>query len=221
MAPRRARAAGLAAAAALIVAIVPLTGCGAPDVPAATSAAGPSTQPSATADGTSGATAPAAPSEGAPSEGTMVPPPSGVASGDDGPLEAAPLPTATAAIDEAIELETGMVIEVLRVAPIRVVAQTPGEVDGSAVRVVVAARNGSDEPQSVDSAVVTLAAADGEHGIGTTAGGPSPLAGTVAPGEVVTGTYVFMLGDADGREVTVSVNYAAGEPVAVFTGPTS
>ena len=100
------------------------------------------------------------------------------------------------------------------------VTETPGEVDGAAVRVTVQARNDSSEPQAVDSAVVTVVAAD-DYGIGTTAGDPSPLSGVVEPGDTVSGVYVFMLDPAADREVTVSVNYAAGEPVAVFTGKTS
>lgn len=121
---------------------------------------------------------------------------------------------------EQVAFDTGMVIEILAVDAIAVTAETPGEVDGTAVRVTVSARNDSTEAQSVDSAVVTVEAAD-EYGIGTTAGNPSPLAGELAPGATASGTYVFMLDPASDREITVSVNYAAGEPVAVFTGKTS
>ena len=113
-----------------------------------------------------------------------------------------------------------MVIEIIAVDAIEVTAETPGEVDGTAVRVTVQAHNESSEPQSVDSAVVTVLASD-DYGIGTTAGDPSPLSGVVAPGDTASGVYVFMLDPAADREVTVSVNYAAGEPVAVFTGKTS
>ncbi len=133
---------------------------------------------------------------------------------------AAPLPTTAAAIDEAVSFDTGMVIEIVAVDAITVTAETPGEVDGPAVRVTVSARNTSSETQPVDSALVTVVAGD-ELGIGTTAGNPSPLSGDVAPGGAVNGTYIFMLDPAADREITVSVNYAAGEPVAVFTGTTS
>lgn len=111
-------------------------------------------------------------------------------------------------------------IDIVEVSAITVTAETPGEVDGSAVRVTVSARNTSTESQPVDSALVTIVAGD-ELGIGTTAGSPSPLAGEIAPGDAATGTYIFMLDPAADREITVSVNYAAGEPVAVFTGKTS
>lgn len=130
------------------------------------------------------------------------------------------LPTTEATIADPVSFDTGMVIALDALEVITVTAETPGEADGTAIRVTVSARNTSTEPQSVDSAVVTLSASD-EVGIGTTAGDPSPLSGDVVPGATTSGTYVFMLDPATDRAITVSVNYAAGEPVAVFTGTTS
>lgn len=141
------------------------------------------------------------------------------ASTPDGPLEAAPLPTTEAALTEPVAFDTGIVVEVSAVEPIQVSAQTPGETDGPALRVTVTARNTSAEPQELDSAVVILEAGDA-LGIDTTAGDPSPFSGVLEPGATASGTYVFMLDPGADREITVSVNYAAGEPVAVFTGMT-
>ncbi|WP_096788229.1 hypothetical protein [Microbacterium gorillae] len=109
----------------------------------------------------------------------------------------------------------------VKLAAITVKAETPGEVDGSAVALTVRIRNDGPSPLQVDSAVVTVTASDGTFAVGTTAGTNVPLAGTIAPGASVEGQYVFMLKDAAGRDVSVSVNYAAGEPVAVFTGTVS
>lgn len=195
------------------------TACGAAS-PATTAspsgtAAAPSPTPSAAVAG------PAAPApSGSAGSSTPVPQP-GPTQAAAAPTTAPELPTVEGPLDEAIPLETGFEIEIVSIRAVQVAATTPGEVAGSALRVEVLARNGSQQPQSVDSAVVTLVAADGEPGIDTTAGSPSPLRGTVAPGDAVTGSYVFMLDPADGREVTVSVNYAAGQPVAVFTGTTA
>ena len=99
--------------------------------------------------------------------------------------------------------------------------ETPGEYAGSAVVVNVSVRNDSDSVQSVDSAVVMLSAADGEVGIATTAGPNRPLRGNVPVGGKVEGSYVFMLEPAKKRKVTVTVNYAAGEPVVEFSGSTA
>jgi len=154
---------------------------------------------------------------------TQILPPDATAAPDagEGPQTAAPLPTQEATIGEAVAFDTGISVTIQKVEVIDVEAETPGEVSGSAVVVTVAAENGTPDVQNLDSAVVTLDAQDGEVGIGTTAGDPAPLTGSLEPGKSATGRYVFMLGSAAGRDVSVSVNYAAGEPAAIFTGKIS
>lgn len=154
---------------------------------------------------------------------TQILPPTATDAPDagDGPQEAASLPTQEGVIGETIAFDTGISVVIDKVESTTVEAQTPGEVSGTAVVVTVTASNGASEQQSLDSAVVLVSAADGEPGIGTTAGDPKPLSGSLAPGQSATGRYVFMLGSAAGRDVSVSVNYAAGEPVAIFSGKVS
>lgn len=157
-----------------------------------------------------------------PSATQILPPGATDAPGDgDGPQEAAPLPTEEAALGETVAFDTGISVKIDEVESMTVEAETPGEVSGSAVVVTVTAANDTAEALSLESAVVTLSAIDGEPGIGTTAGAPEPLKGSLAPGEDASGRYVFMLGSAEGRDVSVSVNYAAGQPVAIFTGKAS
>ncbi|ALX66284.1 hypothetical protein [Microbacterium sp. XT11] len=173
---------------------------------------------SACAPGGSSGGASASPS---PSASQILPPGGAGSDAGDGPQTAAPLPTQEAVVGETVAFETGVSVVVSSVTAVTVEAQTPGEVSGSAVVVEVTASNESDEAQDLESAVVMLSADDGEVGVGTTAGDPEPLAGSVKPGASVTGRYVFMLGSAKDRAVTVSVNYAAGEPVAIFSGKVS
>lgn len=139
----------------------------------------------------------------------------------EGPKTPAPVPTESAKIDAPVDFETGVTVSLKSVKSTTVTARTPGEISGPAVVVTVAISNDSTDTVNVDSAVVSLTADKGGFGVGTTAGDPKPLAGDIAPGKSVTGTYVFMLDPAKGRSVTVSVNYGAGEPVAVFTGKSS
>ena len=144
----------------------------------------------------------------------------------EGPLTAAPQATAEpatveGAIGETIDLDTGISVSVDAVTPVQVEAKTPGEVSGSAVVVDVTATNGSKSVQDIAHAVVSLSAADGEFGVATTAGDPAFLTGDLDPGDTATGRYVFMLDDADARAVVVSVSYAGGAPVAIFTGKAS
>jgi hypothetical protein len=150
--------------------------------------------------------------------GTWSPAPEDAA---EGPVAAAPVPTQTTTIDQPVEFETGIVVALTSVSSATVTAETPGEISGPAVVVKLAVTNNSTAPIDLASAVVNLSAADGEYGVGTTAGGPEPLVGTLAPGEESTGIYVFMLDPAQGRDVIISVNYGAGEPLAVFTGKSS
>ncbi|GAB3598421.1 DUF4352 domain-containing protein [Microbacterium tumbae] len=136
----------------------------------------------------------------------------------EGPTEAPALPEEHGALDETITLSTGMAVAVDSIETTTVTPETPGEYAGSAVIVRVSVKNGSDAAQNIDSAVVMVVTDDGETGVATTAGPNRPLQGDVAPGASVEGSYVFMLDPAQGRAVTVSVNYAAGEPVALFSG---
>lgn len=136
----------------------------------------------------------------------------------EGPSAAPEVPQESSDLDSDIALSTGMTVSIASMTTIAVKAETPGEVDGSAVVVTVALHNTSDSPQSIDSAVVMLETADGQVGIATTAGPNQPFSGTIEPGDTATGAYVFMLDDPQGRDVTVSVNYSAGEPIALFAG---
>ncbi len=146
--------------------------------------------------------------------------PSPAPPGSVGPTEQPELPIVEGEIDEEIELSTGFVVALGSITTTTVEAETPGDVAGSAVAVVVSVTNTSSETQSVDSAVVTLETPEGDLGIPTIAGGAAPLGGDIAPRESAEGRYLFMLDPADGRDITISVNYAAGEPVAQFTGRT-
>lgn len=150
--------------------------------------------------------------------GTWAPP---ATDAPEGPSTPAPVPTQSAKIDQPIELSTGVTVELVDVKATTVTALTPGEVSGPAIVVTLTVTNDSPDVVNVDSAVVYLSADQGGYGVGTTAGKPEPLAGDIRPSGSATGRYVFMLDPAKGRSVTVSVNYGAGEPVAVFTGETS
>lgn len=211
--------------AAFIVASVALVGCspaGPADPTQPSSSASPPSSPSAsTVDSSSAPSASASPTQTPAPSGTIILPPGADPDATDGPVTPAPQPSQSADIGESIAFGTGIEIHIDQVEAFEVTAHTPGEVSGTAVVVTVTAQNSSTEQQSLDSAVVTLVAGDGTVGIGTTAGDPAPFSGSVDPGASAEARYVFMLDDAAQRRVVVTVNYAAGEPVAVFTGEVS
>lgn len=139
---------------------------------------------------------------------------------EEGPTAAPELPEIDGSLDDAIALPTDVVVSLSSIETTSIKASTPGEYSGSAVVVSVTIANDTKAPVPVSSAVVSLIADDGEMGIPTWAAPHDPLQGEVPAGSTAVGTYVFMLDPADERSVTVSVNYSAGEPVAVFTGGT-
>lgn len=137
-----------------------------------------------------------------------------------GPTEQPELPVVEGKADEEVKLPTRMVVAIESITTTTVTAETPGDVAGDAVVVLVSVTNTSKSAQNVDSAVVSLETDAGELGIPTNAGDPSPFAGDVQPGESAEGRYLFMLDPVHDRDVIINVNYAAGEPVAQFTGLT-
>jgi hypothetical protein len=139
----------------------------------------------------------------------------------EGPTEGPALPEESGALDAPISLSTEMVVKIDKISTTTIKPETPGEYAGTAVVVTVSVANDSKRAQSVDSAVVSLVTDDGEFGVSTTAGPNNPLQGELAAGAETTGTYVFMLDPTQGRSVKISVNYAAGEPVASFAGQLS
>lgn len=139
----------------------------------------------------------------------------------EGPTAAPALPEVHGGAEEEIVLPTGIEVSLISVTTTTLEAETPGEYSGPAVIVEVRVDNGSEEPQDVDSAVVSLVADDGEAGVPTWASPYAPFQGEVPAGGSASGTYVFMLDPAPQRAVTVSVNPSAGEPLAVFAGKTS
>lgn len=139
----------------------------------------------------------------------------------EGPTEGPARTEENGALDAPITLSTDVVVTIDKISTTTIEPKTPGEYAGSAVVVTLSVANDSKRAQSVDSAVVSLVTDDGDIGVATTAGPNKPLQGELAAGAKTTGTYVFMLDPTQGRSVKISVNYAAGEPVATFAGQLS
>lgn len=246
----RARASVLAAAAGLLLCLAfsgCTSGQGAPTTP--TQEQSPPSDPGAPSEPEDGgptsddSTATGAPDSEADPDGTGASESEGEAGGEDeggsdsvvnatddwrepedptleGPTVAPVLPEVDGRIGNDVVLPTEVTVSVPSIATATLTAETPGEYAGPAVIVDVQITNESDAPQPVGSAVVALTAEDGEVGVPTWASPNNPFQGEVPAGATVDGTYVFMMDPAGERPVTVRVNYAAGEPVATFTGTT-
>lgn len=136
------------------------------------------------------------------------------------PRTAPALPTKKASAKKTVRLSDGVSVSLGTLRTIKIKPETPGEVAGSAVSVKISISNRGKTPIDLDSAVVSLVVDKGDLGIATTAGDPKPLQGDLRSGDRAHGVYVFMLDPAGDRTVKVSVNYAAGAPVALFSGRT-
>ena len=98
-----------------------------------------------------------------------------------------------AKIGTTAKIRDGVQVRIGKVRPVTVKAEQPGEVAGSAASVIVTVKNGSDQPFSLGGMVVTVSYHQGTPGNQTTSGPSKPLTGSLAPGELARGSYVFMV----------------------------
>ena len=136
-----------------------------------------------------------------------------IASGDPGEIT-------KVSLDEKAELPGDIAVTLRSVEAEEVTGETPGELSGPALAVTVRVTNDSNEELDLGSTVVTLTDANGVPGQATTAGGANPFTGVVAAGSHLDAVYVFGISGADTSSVQVTVSYAGGAPVALFSGDT-
>ncbi len=134
---------------------------------------------------------------------------------------ATPGPTTSAAIDAPAELSNGVEVTIASAKQLEVTAQTPGEISGPAVSVVLKVRNGTDEAIDLSTAMISLTGSNEAMGQPTTSEPYSPFSGEVAPDDTATGTYVFLLPEDERDALSITVEYVAGAPIALFTGDIS
>ena len=82
-------------------------------------------------------------------------------------------------------------------------------------------RNGTDEAIDLSTAMISLTGSNEAMGQPTTSEPYSPFSGEVAPDDTATGTYVFLLPEDERDALSITVEYVAGAPIALFTGDIS
>ncbi|MBB2923960.1 hypothetical protein [Cellulomonas cellasea] len=217
----RARAAVLALAAAVVLALVAWglarTGGGGPDGASGAASPTPTSSPSASPDPSqtplvAGATTDGAEPEAAPEEAapvTVPPPAAAPASG-----------TVAAAVGAAAEVAPQVTVTVDALERIQGDGEGPGQVDGPAVRFTVRVSNGSAGELSLVGAVVNAYFGAGQTpGVQLNGSGSAALPSTVAAGAEATGTYVFLL-PADATTTRVEVYSVPGAAVLDATAAT-
>jgi len=114
------------------------------------------------------------------------------------------------------EILHGVLIDVRRVAPVRVTAEQPGQVAGSATAVTLRAENRSGRPFDLGGMVVTISYRNGVPGNETSAKPSRPLTGPLAPGASAEGVYVFTAPPGGASSVRVEVSSDASPTVLRF-----
>lgn len=110
-------------------------------------------------------------------------------------------------------------VSLSRIEAVQGVAFAPGEIAGPALRVTV--RLSNDASTLLDLGLVTVNAYIGKDRVpaGTvTKPGGRPFEGELAAGRSADGVYLFVVPVAQRGDVTVTVDYRAGVPTAVFRG---
>lgn len=160
-----------------------------------------STQPGTSGPGTGGAT------------GTSPAPP-----GDADPASPSDRPTLPpVALEAPADFGTGMTARITASENVEVTAQGPGEISGPALALTVEFTNDSPQPVDLSSVTVSLDYS-GQEASGFTSPPAQPVRPEVAAGASASGVYVFAVPTEDRADVTVSVGYAASQPVVIFHG---
>ena len=118
-------------------------------------------------------------------------------------------------------LPSKVTISIVSPKLISVKANTPGEIAGPAIEATVLIENGTSQTIDLGSTVVSLTESTGAHGQPTTSSPAEPFTQKLAPGNSVTAIYVFRVPKTGYNPVQISVSYAGGAPVALFTGNVS
>ena len=146
-----------------------------------------------------------------------VPPPGGGSIDETAPSGADPGTAAPVSFDATASFGDGVEVRIAEMTAIEGEAQIPGERSGPAVSITLEALNNGTQPVSLDTTTVDLTDADGMSA-SSISGTSAPLAGSLAPGQHATGTYVFTVPAAERADARLTVKYSAATPTVVFTG---
>jgi len=176
------------------------------------SGSGGGTGPSA---GPSSSAAPTASSDGADPSATNSPATPDPAATSGTMPELAPV-----APDAPADNGEGLVARITSMKAVEGEAVQAGEIGGPAVQFMLTITNGTDE--AVDLGFISVNAYIGEARTpagGLVRPGGAPFEGTLEAGESAEGVYVYTIPEDQRSDVTLTIDYRAGQPAFVFRGP--
>ncbi|WP_208738957.1 hypothetical protein [Arthrobacter agilis] len=132
-----------------------------------------------------------------------------------------PPPVATPqTFDEPADVAEGVAARVAAMKAVDGEARGIGEVDGPAVQFTLEITNSTTESVSLAEAVVNVEAGTDRSPAGQLSGpGATAFPADVAPGQTVSGVFVFQIPPEQRTAVRVLFHYQAVSPVAAFEGP--
>lgn len=127
-----------------------------------------------------------------------------------------------APLDEPVSAPSGLSASIVSIESVDGEAVGAGDVGGPAIRVTVRLTNGSTTPLDTALTVVNgYSGADREPAGTLVKPGGKPFSGTVGPGETQDAVFLFTIPEDARGDVTITVDYAAGQPAFVFQGDAS
>jgi hypothetical protein len=127
---------------------------------------------------------------------------------------------APVAPDEPSDNGEGLVAEITAMKSVEGEAVQAGEIAGPAVQFSLRLTNDTDEP--IDLGFIAVNAYIGEAMTpagGLVKPGGAPFEGTLKAGDSAEGVYVYNIPESQRADVTLTVDYRAGQPSFVFRGP--
>ncbi len=134
------------------------------------------------------------------------------------PADPAPTEAPVSLTDDA-DFGTGVSASVESVAAIDVAAQGPGEVSGPGIVLHVDVRNDSDAAVDLSGFLVNVFGSQGSPGVAMFGAPAESVPAEVAPGETVSGVYVFTLPVDESSTIRVEASYSTEAATVVFEGP--
>lgn len=126
---------------------------------------------------------------------------------------------APVAPDEPADNGDGLVAEIAAMKAVEGEAVQAGEIAGPAVQFTLRLTNDTDAPLDLGLIAVNayIGAAKTPAG-GLVKPGAAPFEGTLDVGESAEGVYVYSIPEGERGDVTVTLDYRAGQPAFVFRG---
>lgn len=115
--------------------------------------------------------------------------------------------------------DKGLTVEIVRMKAVNGEAVQAGEIAGPSVQFTIRIENSTDEALNLGFVAVNAYIGEGRTpATGLIRPGGAPFSGTLAAGKSAEGVYVYNIPEAQRDDVTLTVDYRAGQPAFVFRG---